>query len=59
MCVGGGGGEEDVKEFGIKIINDEDSDGIPLASNETQRTALETTVMRAVSKVILHGILQA
>jgi hypothetical protein len=50
---------EDVKEFGIKIINGEYSNGIPLGSNKTQRPALETTVMRAVSKVILHGILQA
>ena len=36
---------EDVKEFVIIIINDEYSeDGIPLASNKTQRLALETTL---------------
>jgi len=46
---------EDVKEFGIKIINYEESDVIPLASNKTQRPALETTEIRAVSKVILQA----
>jgi hypothetical protein len=50
---------ENVKEFGIKIINYEDLDGIPLASNKIQRPALETTAMSALSKVTLLGILHS